>query len=47
MDFLALAKDRYSVRKLDSREVEKEKLDSILQAARLAPTACNNQPVHL
>lgn len=47
MDFLTLAKERYSVRKLDSREVEKEKLDSILQAAQLAPTACNKQPVHL
>lgn len=47
MDFLTLAKERYSVRKLDSREVEKEKLESILHAAQLAPTACNKQPVHL
>ena len=43
-DFLKLAQERYSVRKYQSRPVEQEKIDSILAAASLAPTACNNQP---
>ncbi len=47
MDFLELAKSRYSVRKYESRPVEKEKLDKILEAGRVAPTACNNQPQRL
>lgn len=44
MDFLKLAKERHSVRKFSDKKVEKEKLDLILEAARLAPTACNLQP---
>ena len=45
MTFLELAKDkRYSVRKFKSQPVEKEKLDLILEAGRIAPTACNYQP---
>lgn len=45
MDFLQLAKDqRYSVRKFKDQPVEKEKLDRILEAGRIAPTACNYQP---
>lgn len=44
MDFLTLAKERYSVRKFDSRPVEQQKIDSILRVAQLAPTAKNNQP---
>lgn len=44
MDFLKLAKMRYSVRKFKTIEVEKEKLELILEAAKLAPTACNFQP---
>ena len=44
MSFLHLAEERYSVRKFSAKPVEKEKLDLILQAGRLAPTACNNQP---
>jgi nitroreductase len=28
-------------------EIEQEKLDSILEAVRLAPSACNGQPYHL
>ena len=47
MDFLALAKKRYSVRSYSNRTVEDEKLDRILQAAHVAPTAANRQPVHL
>lgn len=42
--FMDFAKDRYSVRKYQSRPVEKEKIDRILEAAALAPTACNYQP---
>lgn len=44
MTFLELAAARYSVRAYDDRPVEQEKLDAVLEAARLAPTACNNQP---
>lgn len=44
MDFMQLAQSRYSLRQFSSRAVEKEKLDLILEAGRLAPTACNNQP---
>ena len=45
MDFLHLAKDlRYSVRKFQDKPVEQEKLDLILEAGRVAPTACNYQP---
>mgnify|MGYP004597999495 FL=1 len=43
-DFLKLAQERYSVRKYQSTPVEQEKIDSILAAASMAPTACNNQP---
>ena len=43
-DFKVLATERYSVRKFDSRPVEQEKLDIVLEVARLAPTAHNYQP---
>ena len=41
MDFLALAKARYSCRKFSDRAVEKDKLDKIIDAAVAAPTAKN------
>lgn len=44
MDFLKLAKERYSVRKFSDRKVEREKLEAILEAGRCAPTAVNYQP---
>lgn len=45
MSFLDIAKRRQSCRSYDeAREVEKEKLDAVLEAARLAPSACNGQP---
>jgi len=47
MDFLTLARTRYSVRKYQSRPVEPEKLERILTAAQVAPTAANIQPVRL
>ncbi|MCQ2072197.1 MAG: nitroreductase family protein [Bacteroidaceae bacterium] len=43
-DFLSLAESRYSVRSFTDRKVEPEKLEKILQAGRVAPTAVNNQP---
>ena len=48
MDFLSIAKARQSCRGYDStRPVEDEKLQSILTAAALAPSACNGQPYHI
>lgn len=47
MDFISIAKKRYSVRKYTEKKVEPEKLDKILEAAHVAPTAANRQPVHL
>ena len=47
MDFLNIAKSRYSVRNYSDKRVEKDKLDKILEAACVAPTAANLQPVHL
>ncbi len=44
MSFMDLAKSRYSVRAFSDKKVEDEKLQIILEAARVAPTACNNQP---
>lgn len=44
MTFLDLAKARCSVRKYEDRPVEEEKLRTILEAGRVAPTGCNNQP---
>ena len=44
MDFLTLATERYSVRNFDwAKPVEKEKIDKIIEAARVAPTAVNYQ----
>ena len=47
MDFLSIAKSRYSVRSYTNKKVEKDKLDKILEAAHIAPTAANLQPVRL
>jgi len=44
MDFLELAKLRYSSRKYLSKEVEEEKLNYVLEAGRIAPSANNMQP---
>lgn len=43
MDFIELSKKRYSVRKFSSQKVEDEKIEKILEAGRLAPTAKNSQ----
>ena len=48
MDFLEIANARQSCRSYDeSRNVEPEKLNAILEAVRLAPSACNGQPYHV
>ncbi len=45
MNFKEIALSRQSCRNFDSeREVENEKLESILEVARLSPSACNSQP---
>lgn len=43
MSFLELAKKRYSCRSYKDQQVEQEKLDLILEAARIAPTGKNLQ----
>ena len=42
--FLALAEQRYSVRKFATKQVEQVALERILRAGQVAPTACNKQP---
>ena len=44
MEFMELAKARYSVRKFADKPLEQEKLDKILEAGNVAPTAANLQP---
>ena len=44
MDFLELAKQRFSCRGFANKKVEDEKIEKILEAAKLAPTARNQQP---
>lgn len=45
MNFTEIATNRQSCRSFDNtRAVEQEKLDAILNSARLAPSACNGQP---
>ena len=45
--FMDLARARFAVREYDQKPVEQEKIDSILEAGRLAPTAKNVQPQHI
>ena len=48
MDFLTIAQNRQSCRSYDpDRPVEESKLQAVLEAVRLAPSACNGQPYHL
>lgn len=47
MRFNDLARKRYSCRKLAARPVEQEKLDAIIEAGILAPTAVNKQPFRI
>jgi nitroreductase len=45
MNFADLARSRYSVRAYKPDPVEDEKLQLVMEAARLAPTAANRQPI--
>ena len=48
MNFMEIAQARQSCRAYDeTREVEAEKLEAILEAAQIAPSACNGQPYHI
>lgn len=48
MNFTEIAKNRQSCRSYDGkRAVEEEKIQAILEAARIAPSACNSQPYHI
>jgi nitroreductase len=44
MDFSQVLQNRRSVRKYQARPVEREKLEQCVEAARIAPSACNAQP---
>jgi nitroreductase len=46
MDFYQVLKTRRSIRKYKSTPVEPDKLDRILEAVRIAPSAANRQPWH-
>lgn len=48
MNFTEIANARQSCRSYDeTRPVEQEKLDAILKAAQISPSACNSQPYHI
>ncbi len=47
MDFIEIAKKRYSARSYKGKKVEEEKLQKVLDAAHVAPTAANLQPIRL
>ncbi len=46
MNFIELAKKRYSVRAYKNQPVEEDKLMAVLEAGRIAPSAVNFQPWH-
>jgi len=43
-EFISLARNRYSCRSYSDKPVDRDTLAGILEAARLAPSACNRQP---
>ena len=47
MEFDKLIKERSSTRKFSNKEVEQDKLNKILEAGRIAPTAKNVQPIKI
>lgn len=47
MNFIEIAKKRFSVRNYTDREISNETLNQILEAANVAPTAANLQPIRL
>ena len=46
MELEQVISSRHSVRKFQNKPVEREKINQCLEAARLAPSACNSQPWH-
>ncbi len=44
MSFLDLVRQRYSVRRYADKSVPRAAIDRCIEAARLAPSACNSQP---
>lgn len=46
-DFLSLAEERFSVRNYQDKPIEPEKMEKILEAAKIAPTAANHQPFRI
>ena len=46
MELDRVIKERRSIRKFLDKPVEREKINACLEAARLAPSACNSQPWH-
>src|SRR5665811_984122 len=44
MTFQELIKLRQSVRKYQDKQVEREKIQQLIEAVHLAPSACNSQP---
>lgn len=47
MEFEDVIRKRTAVRKFSEKKLEQEKLDKILEAGRLAPTAKNSQPIKI
>ena len=47
MEFKEVVQKRFSCRKYSAKEIEREKLDAVLEAGRLAPTAKNLQEQHI
>ena len=47
MEFKEVISKRYSCKKYSDRQVEEEKIQAILEAGRLAPTAKNLQEQHV
>ena len=44
MDFQELIQKRQSVRKYSTKPVEKEKIEQLIEAVHISPSACNSQP---
>ena len=47
MNFEDVIRERFSTRSFKDEKVNKEQLDKILEAGRIAPTAKNNQPIKI
>ena len=47
MNFEDIIRNRTSIRKFSDKKLEKDKLDMILEAGRVAPTAKNSQPIKI